>query len=334
MAAHHGYSIDAGYKGMFASVGVDVADVLRRAGLPDDLLNRPDARVSTDQYFAFAQAIEDTVDDPLFVLRLVEQVSAEWFSPPVFAALCSPDLETALARLARFKPLIAPVRLDIETDAAHLRVAYHWHESPIGAPPLLAGSEALFIVKLARMGTRASVRAADVTLHTLPANTRAFEAFLGCEIRRADVLSVSFDLDDARRPFVTNHSAMWEIFEPELRRRLAELEGTASFAARTRAVLLEALPAGNATVPFAARRLAVSQRTLQRRLHAEGTSFQSIVRATRERLARHYLGQTQYGYSEIAHLLGFDEPSSFFRAFQDWTGSTPDAMRRALRGAT
>ena len=52
---HLGYSLDSGFKGLLASVGVRHGDVLRRAGLPEDLLTRPNSRVSKDQYFAFAR---------------------------------------------------------------------------------------------------------------------------------------------------------------------------------------------------------------------------------------------------------------------------------------
>ena len=79
-----------------------------------------------------------------------------------------------------------------------------------------------------------------------------------------------------------------------------------------------------------ARKLAMSKRTLQRRLSTEGTTFREILQDTREALAKHYLGQTSLSAQEISFLLGFDEPNSFYRAFNDWTGETPDGMRQQL----
>lgn len=333
MSPSHGYLLDPGFKGMLASVGVRHDEVLRRAGLPEDVLNRPDVRVSTEQFFTFLRAIEESVDDPLFPIRLASQVGAESFSPPVFAALCSPNLVVAMERLAKFKPLVAPVRLAVDHDDAGLRVRYDWLESSIGPPPFLIGSEALFLVKLAQLGTRHDVRASDVTLLRVPTARVAYEDFLGCRIRQADHLSVSFNAADAHRPFLTDNSTMWDIFEPQLRERLADLDGAASFQDRTRAVLLEVLPSGQVAVDVVARRLAVSSRTLQRRLQDEGTSFNAVLRETRASLSRHYLGNTQLSSSEIAYLLGFDEPNSFFRAFQHWTGTTPDSLRRSLHTA-
>lgn len=80
-----------------------------------------------------------------------------------------------------------------------------------------------------------------------------------------------------------------------------------------------------------ARRLAMSKRTLQRRLVEEGTSYQDVLRDTRLELARHYLVRTSVPLGEISFLLGFEESNSFFRAFNDWTGRTPEAVRREAR---
>lgn len=135
MRTNHGYAIDPGFQGLLASLGVRHEDVLLRSGLPADLFDQPSARVGTEEFFGFAQAIEDSVDDPLFPIRFVEAVSPEWLSPAVFAALRSPNLATAATRLARYKPLIAPVRLDVESGRAGLRISYEWLEGATRAPP-------------------------------------------------------------------------------------------------------------------------------------------------------------------------------------------------------
>jgi AraC-like DNA-binding protein len=71
--------------------------------------------------------------------------------------------------------------------------------------------------------------------------------------------------------------------------------------------------------------------TPQRRLTEEGATFRTVVQTTRERLARHYLSNTTLPHREISFLLGYDEPSSFFRAFHDWSGQTPETFRVAAR---
>ena len=331
MSGSQGYAIGPGWKGILAQVGVDSADVLRRARLPEDLLGREDARLSAEALFRFSEALDASVPDPGFWVQLTDAMSPEWFTPPVFAALCSPDLASAVGRLALFKPLIGPMTLDVRDEREGLLLTYRWKDTPLRPPAYMHVLEALFVVKLARLGARQEICPTEVVLPELPRAPHLYEGYLGVPLQRGEAIRVSFSPADAHRPFLTSNPAMWSIFEPELRRRLADLEGDATFTERTQAVLLEALPSGRHTMDAVARRLAVSSRTLQRRLREEGTSFKEVVSTTRERLARHYLRHANLTSSEIAFLLGFEEPTSFFRAFQRWTGTTPETMRQQLR---
>ncbi|GAB3094998.1 AraC family transcriptional regulator [Aestuariicella hydrocarbonica] len=76
-----------------------------------------------------------------------------------------------------------------------------------------------------------------------------------------------------------------------------------------------------------AEKLGISQRTLQRRLASEQTSYQEVLDQTRNDLALDYLRQPQLTITDIAYLLGFTEPSAFYRAFKKWQGITPGQYR-------
>jgi AraC-like DNA-binding protein len=76
-----------------------------------------------------------------------------------------------------------------------------------------------------------------------------------------------------------------------------------------------------------ARRLAVSDRTLHRRLAGEGTTFAALVDEARRERAQLLLEDRRLSCSEVAFLLGYAEPAAFFRAFRRWTGETPQAWR-------
>ena len=74
--------------------------------------------------------------------------------------------------------------------------------------------------------------------------------------------------------------------------------------------------------------LAVSTRTLTRRLQEEGVSFRQLLAEVREKLACAWLRESELSLHEVAYLLGYSEPSTFFRSFRKWTGHTPAAWRR------
>lgn len=76
-----------------------------------------------------------------------------------------------------------------------------------------------------------------------------------------------------------------------------------------------------------ARHLNMSVTTLRRHLQIEGTSFQRLKDECRMEAAFHYLGCPDLSNRDIAEKLGFDEVSTFFRAFKKWTGVTPGRHR-------
>jgi AraC-like DNA-binding protein len=76
--------------------------------------------------------------------------------------------------------------------------------------------------------------------------------------------------------------------------------------------------------------LAMSPRTLQRRLAHDRTSYRELVSEVREDLAREYLTESRLSISEIAFVLGFSDVSTFHRAFKRWTRQTPRAYRHRV----
>ena len=249
--------------------------------------------------------------------------------PSVFAALCSPNFLTAAQRISRYKRLMSPQRMRVSVERDGVSVTKEWIEASPEPPASLVAMELVFLVQLARTATREEIRPQRVETPRPPQPAEAYERYFGVPVRKGEQHLIRFSHRDASRPFLTANESMWNTFEPELRRRLADLDSTASMAERVRSALLEALPSGRVTMDGTAARLAMSKRTLQRRLRAEGTSFNDVLKNTREELARHYLTRTQLTAAEISFLLGFQEPNSFFRAFHEWTGQTPERLRAA-----
>ncbi len=80
-----------------------------------------------------------------------------------------------------------------------------------------------------------------------------------------------------------------------------------------------------------ARQLRMPASTLRHRLQQEGQTYRAIRDALRQELALQWLAEGRLGVADIAHELGFAEPSAFHRAFRKWTGATPAAFRRRNR---
>lgn len=99
-------------------------------------------------------------------------------------------------------------------------------------------------------------------------------------------------------------------------------------AAQLKRKLADLLARGEANADAACRALKLSRRTLQRRLHAEKTSFQRILREVRAELAINYLSDARLRILEIAMLLGYSNLSSFTTAFKSWYDLPPAEYRQ------
>jgi AraC-like DNA-binding protein len=303
---------------------------MRRAGLPEDLLAQKDVRLSTEDFFRLWKGIEAEINDPLLPIRFGNALTAESFSPPLFAALCSPNLRIAAQRLSMYKPLIGPMSLNVYEGQGTFSVSFRWPEGSPAVPPTLIAVELVFIVALTRMATREKVKPVSVTTIKPPEPAEEFEKYFGVPVLQASEHSIKFSESDAVLPFLTANERLFETFDPDLRRRLKDLDESAAVADRVNALLLEFLPSGRCSMEDISDKLIMSKRTLQRRLHSEGTTFQELLKNTRKDLATHYLANSALTSSEISFLLGYEDANSFFRAFNDWTGTTPESVRLGL----
>ena len=115
-----------------------------------------------------------------------------------------------------------------------------------------------------------------------------------------------------------------QMYEEQLRKNMAG----AAFTEKVKQVML-----GNMQVTFPpleviAEVLHITPRTLQRKLQQEGTTFRGLTDAVKQELAETLLGNRDLSIADIAYKLGYYEPTSFQRAFRQWTGTTPMEFRK------
>jgi AraC-like DNA-binding protein len=324
------FAIDLGWAALLKDLNLAEQDLLRYARLPLDLFSQRSPTLTTEEYFRLWQGVEYLFDDPAFPLRLGQAVSVETFSPPIFACFCSANLNAAFTRLAQYKPLIGPLTLKVTQSNQQTTISFDCLPGNIPLPSSLIATELVFLVHMVRLATRERIMPTAVSIAASLPKPEQYESFFGVRIEQGNFNGLTFAAKDAQKPFLTANENMWSFFEPELNRRVADLGLEDRFRDRVRACLMEILASGQCTMADVSQRLAVSPRTLQRRLHKEETSFQQELSNLRAELANHYLVNSHYSSTEIAFLLGYNDASSFFRAFHTWTGKTPEGVREIL----
>jgi AraC-like DNA-binding protein len=321
------FKVASGWKLLLSDMNIDVEAILAHAKLPADLFHQPNASLSIIEYFRFWQGLEAAAGDREVPLLLAEHLSVEAFDAPIFASICSPDLNTALLRIQQYKPLIGPMAMTVEIGDTATSLGLSCHGLNRDMPASLELSEMVFFTQLSRLATREHIRPRQIVLTSLPSNLELYRDYFGCKPIRGDSTEIQFSAHDAARPFLTANAAMWDYFEEGLSRTLASLNDSNSTVERVRAALVELLPVGNSSIEAVASKLAVSKRTLQRKLTDESENYHSVLQSVRIDLADHYLNRSQLSLGEISFLLGYRESTSFIRAFTAWKGVAPGSYR-------
>jgi len=313
-------------------VGVDRVDVSRRSGLPMGVL-KDEAPATTAQFFALWRAIEAASGDPAIGLRLVTGLDRAVMPLAFVAAYHARDFRDGLQRAARFKRLCAPEEVTIAESGTTTAVVVGWpHAGGTAAPAALIDATMVAFVELGRQGTGAAIVPVKVEL---PGPERArvdYESYFGCAVRfRARVDRIVLKSSDLDRPFLTYNKDLLDVLGPELDRRLEKQSISGSVSEQIKWVLRRRLTAGRPDIKAVATELAMSERSLQRKLTDEGVTFQSLVSDTRHHLALEYLADPALALMEVAYMLGYEDQNSFFRAFRQWEGRTPSEWRMAAR---
>ncbi len=308
---------------------IDPAPIFRAAGIDPAVLRVPGKRVSARTALRLQQVAEDAVGDPALGLDVARQMQGTALHALGYSWLASATLGEAFQRLARyFRVLSERWSARIEESADGVRITYVFGET-VPRPRdwlhdwLVAGA-----VRLCRLTYGDAFAPLEVTLvRECPAEPAPFdEWFRSPIVWRAPQTSLLCRSEDLARPLPTGNPEVALATERLALDYLARLDRT-DMVAQVRRRIRESLPSGVPSQADVARALAVSPRTLARRLEEAGTSFTALRDETRRALAEQYLYRTDFSVAEVAYLLGFSEASSFNRAHRRWTGRAPGDAR-------
>jgi AraC-like DNA-binding protein len=317
-----------------ARLGVDCEAWLGRHGLTAAVLKERDLRVPHDQAVALLGDAVALSGDPALGIRAARCEEPGDFDVLEYAAANCASVGEALLLAARFMPLSHDgilMELDIAPPMAALRVR--------GLPglELLPASIEFLFASLLAYGSRSighPTRPLRVDFaHAGPADTAIYqetfrEVRFGCDVNAMWVSSAALEL-----PHRSADRSLLQILTNHADGLLRQLARPPAFAERARAVITETLLAGHSGADQIARRLAVSLRTLHRRLAEEGTSHGELVDDVRREQAMLHLASNRFSISEISFLLGFAHPNGFHKAFKRWTRMTPAQYREQAQSS-
>ena len=310
-------------------LGVARETLLREAKVDERQLRDPDARIPLEAIARIWRVAGAHARDPAFGLRLGAETSIRDWGLVGYAVAFSNTLGSGLNRLAHYSRVISDalvVRIDTERDATWVRLDVQ--------PALRAFRPAVDARLAALLSACREMVAAPVTpllvqlSYRQPADVKDYERFFGAPLEFG-ALASSFLLrseDLARRVALADQSLVGYL-ETLADQQLASLGKEHTLRERVSRVLWTELSERTPTLEGVARSLGVSARTLQRQLRKEGTAFAKLLAEIRREMAPALLRDGRHGVSEVAFLLGYEDPSAFRRAFQRWFARSPRSFR-------
>ncbi|HWT00627.1 MAG TPA: AraC family transcriptional regulator [Pyrinomonadaceae bacterium] len=313
------------------SRAIDVGRLISGAGLERRLVVDPDARLDSEQMFAVWGEAQREVRDEIIGLRVAELVPFGAYRALDYLLMASPSLREAIRKSVRYFHL-ANGGADLHLSAASGgRASLELHHAGAPREHIRRSAEYTFTILLARFRLATGVRLRPAEVHftfKAPPAVSDYHRIFQAPVRfNQPVNRLVFDEASLGLPHPGADPSLCEVLEHHARQTLAGLQPGVDFLAQVRRALDAGLRRGDAKVASVARELAMSERSLQRRLNSEATSFREVLDEVRADLSLRLLGENEMDVREVAFTLGFSEPSAFYRAFRRWTGKTPAAYR-------
>jgi AraC-like DNA-binding protein len=308
--------------------GHDPEPLFRNSGIDPELVNDPYARLPVSAVYATWVRASSRIGDPCFGVQAGSHWHPSMFGALGYAWLASDSLRTALERLARYTDLVVEHgAVELSDDREGLTVTLGYEGRPFTLPTL-ADAQLSILLRLCRLNFGEDLNPAQVTLfHSTPEDPGPFYAYFRCPVvfdTPSDSLTLATEVVDQALP--SGNPNLAQINDQEIIRYLAQLDRD-QIAQRVKAEIIEQLPSGGILDATVAARLSLGERTLQRRLKDEGTTFKKLLDEVRCELAEAYVRDERWSLTQISYLLGFSEPSAFTRAFRRWTGESPSEYR-------
>lgn len=317
-------------------------DAVRRAfantGLDFDALRRHPE--TAPDYGLYALLHELNRDDccPGFSLRFGMARDLLDLGVLGYTVLSSPDLGMALQLLVKYHRLTSQVS-DVAISNVDERTIVRQRVKPDYASLRLEIDEdhvtGILLVVRTLLGADQSSDAIQVEFsHKRPCYSHDLSEYLGCEpeFGKAET-RVSLPTDWLQRHLQTADDTVEEVCGLQCDALVQQLGPANELVDRVRRRILAVPPNRSPQLDEVAASLMMSTRTLERRLQGAGTSFRQIDNDVRMQLAGEYLGAGYLSIKEVAYLLGYSQPGTFYRAFKNWYGLTPGEYQRTLSGA-
>ena len=312
-------------------VGIDPVALMHDIGMDATRVGDLGHRYSQDQVTSLWIAAVERTGDPNFGLKVARHIRPSTFHVVGYAMSCSATLRRAAERFAHSARLISDsAAVFFQQDEAGYRLTVDLNTG--GRQPIYQTIDTMLagFFLMCEWILSAPITPIEVTFrHRKPTDDQDYRDVFRCPIRYGQPInSILFPVEVLERPVPSANEELATMLD-EMASKYLAFRFSARFSRKVRDALIGQLANGEPSKQETARLLAMTERTLLRRLREENTTFQEVLDRLREELAYDYLRRPELTVENIAYLLGFSSSSTFSRAFMRWTAQRPSVWRES-----
>ncbi|MDD2895296.1 MAG: AraC family transcriptional regulator ligand-binding domain-containing protein [Aliarcobacter sp.] len=313
-------------KALEKTTNISIEKMLNEVELSSDVLSKHDGKIDSKKLsFIFRYCMKES-NNPALALHIGQAVSYQSLGLLGYLLLNTNSLKQMIEKFNYYQKVISGYfKFQFFDDGIYYKLAIYINENPmIPVPSFHAQVHLSSIVSiLTQILGQKVIPEFTYFSQDVDENLVEYQKIFGENIFFSKgENAIFFKIDRLNIPVKNPNSSMLEYFENEAKKILDELENK-SWYAKVEKEILKNIGEKEVTIDLISSNLGTTPRTLQNYLKAESKTFRDALGKIRQKLAQHYIDNTKMDLSTISFLLGYKEPSSFFRAYKKWNKKTP-----------
>ncbi len=317
---------------------IDTHAAINEAGIDPLVLANANGRIPGIQFEALIKALLKESKDPLMGLHTGRYVQPGSYSVLGYITMSCATIGEAIARIPTYERLVGDMGTT-RIEHSGQQTTLNWrcaYTNPTVRRHMIDNVLASW-TNFARWLANQDASPTAILLQRDPPENQAeieeYKQFFQCPVhfsasKSAVILPNTLLLTPLRQP----DQLLLKTLENHASQQMHELEmQSGSVSLKVAQALRKQLSLGQVRKELVADELGMSLRTLQRKLLAEGTQYQTLCDEVRLDIAKNLLDDSRLALQDIAYNLGFSDGRSFHRRFKQWTGLTPGDYRKRSR---
>lgn len=310
-----------------------INELLLTLGLSENVLSDNSQSISGDIFQQLIAGLIELSNDELFGFHTAAYVQPISYSVLGFITMNCETLGEAMSKIQPFEKLVGDMGVTtLEDNGEYVSISWKCQFTEQNVKRHMIDNCLASWLTFARYLTHDDNNPIQVRLTRQQPSLQQcieYQKLFKCSVvfnQQQD--AIIFDKSLLALPLNKGSKQMLSTLESHAQQQMMTLNNQQDIVSNTKAFIEQNLASAEMSQQTTADWLSVSYKTLQRRLNARGVNFKGLVNEIRLKKSAQLLDNTNLKVNEISEQLGFIEPRSFYRWFQNSTNMTPGQYRR------